>query len=163
MATPATPASLAALLEQARACSERGDAGGEGEALDRVLVAEPRHIPALVRRADLYAAAGDQRSASSFYLMALRSAPQAGVSGETAKLLAHARQACDRFAIDYRDYRKRDGVWWPTRIEFAWPNEGAHLALDFRTVDFRSVPPDSLFSLRPAAGANVIDVDEETP
>ncbi len=65
--------------------------------------------------------------------------------------------------IDYRDYRKRDGVWWPTRIEFAWPNEDAKLALDFRTVDFKGTPPDSLFSIRPTAGARVIDVDVEMP
>ncbi len=104
MATPAAPATAAALLELARVCRERGDTAGEGQALDRLLAAEPRHIPALVRRADLYAGAADARSASSFYLMALRSAPATGVSRETAALLAHARQACDRFAIDYRDY-----------------------------------------------------------
>jgi len=107
MATPATPAAAAALLELARACRERGDAAGEGKALDRVLAAEPRNIPALVRRADLYAGAGDARSASSFYLTALRSAPATGVSTETAALLARAKQACDRFAIDYSDYLVR--------------------------------------------------------
>src|SRR5688572_2523132 len=107
MATPAAPANAAALLELARACRERGDTGGEGQALDRVLATEPRHIPALVRRADLYATAGDTRSASSFYLTALRSAPPTGVSKETAALLARAKEACDRFAIDYRDYLLR--------------------------------------------------------
>ena len=107
MATPAAPANAAALLELARACRERGDTGGEGQALDRVLATEPRHIPALVRRADLYAAAGDARSASSFYLMALRSAPASGVTKETAALLARAKEACDRFALDYRDYLQR--------------------------------------------------------
>jgi aspartate beta-hydroxylase len=107
MATPAAPAATAALLELARGCRERGDAAGERQALDRVLAAEPRNIQALVRRADLYAGAGDARSASSFYLMALRSAPATGVTGETAALLARAKQACDRFAIDYRDYLLR--------------------------------------------------------
>ena len=107
MATPAAPANAAALLELARACRERGDSAGEAQALDRLLAAEPRHIPALVRRADLYAAAGDARSASSFYLMALRSAPATGVPKETATLLARAKEACDRFAIDYRDYLLR--------------------------------------------------------
>lgn len=103
MASPA-PHGAAAQLELARACRERGDAAGEAQALERLLSADPRHIPALVRRADLYAAAGDARSASSFYLTALRSAPATGVPKETAALLARAKDACDRFAIDYRDY-----------------------------------------------------------
>lgn len=109
MASPAAPApaSAAVLFELARACRERGDDAGESRALERLLAADPRHIPALVRRADLYAATGDARSASSFYLTALRSAPAAGVSKETAALLARAKQACDRFAIDYRDYLLR--------------------------------------------------------
>jgi aspartate beta-hydroxylase len=107
MATPAAPANAATLLELARACRERGDAGGEGQALDRLLATQPRHIPALVRRADLYAAAGDARSASSFYLMALRSAPASGVTKETAALLARAKEACDHFALDYREYLQR--------------------------------------------------------
>jgi aspartate beta-hydroxylase len=107
MATPATPANAAVLLELARACRERGDSAGEAQALERLLTAEPRHIPALVRRADLYTAAGDARSASSFYLMALRSAPAKEVPKETATLLARAKEACDRIAIDYRDYLLR--------------------------------------------------------
>lgn len=109
MASPAAPApaNAAVLFELARACRERGDDAGESRALERLLAADPRHIPALVRRADLYAATGDARSASSFYLTALRSAPAAGVSKETAALLARAKEACDRFAIDYRDYLLR--------------------------------------------------------
>jgi aspartate beta-hydroxylase len=107
MATPAAPATAAALLELARACRERGDAAGEGQALDRALAADPRNIAALVRRADLYASAGDARSASSFYLTALRSAPASGVTKDTAALLARAKQACDRFALDYSEYLVR--------------------------------------------------------
>ena len=107
MVSPATPANAPALFDLARKCRERGDAPAEAAALERLLSVDPRHIPALVRRADLYVAAGDARSASSFYLMAIRSAPAAGQSKETAALLARAREACDRFAADYRDYLLR--------------------------------------------------------
>ena len=100
MVSPAAPASAAALFDLARQCRERGDAPAEAAALERLLSVEPRHISALVRRADLYAAA-------SFYLMAIRSAPPTGQSRETAALLARAREACDRFAADYRTYLLR--------------------------------------------------------
>jgi hypothetical protein len=65
--------------------------------------------------------------------------------------------------IDYRDYRKRDGVWWPTRIEFAWPAQETHLAIDFRTVTFGAPPPDSLFVLEAPPGTQTIALDEGTP
>ena len=76
-------------------------------ALDRLLAAEPRNVRALIQRADLYAAAGDARSASSFYLTAIRSAPAAGVPRELATELARAKAACERYAIEYRDYLLR--------------------------------------------------------
>lgn len=76
-------------------------------ALDRLLAAEPRNVRALIQRADLYAAGGDARSASSFYLMAIRSAPATGVPRELASELARAKAACERYAIEYRDYLLR--------------------------------------------------------
>jgi len=76
-------------------------------ALDRLLAADPRNVRALIQRADLYAAAGDARSASSFYLTALRSAPGSGVPRELAAELARAKAACERYAIEYRDYLLR--------------------------------------------------------
>lgn len=76
-------------------------------ALDRLLAADPRNVRALIQRADLYAAAGDARSASSFYLTAIRSAPATGVPRELASELARAKAACERYAIEYRDYLLR--------------------------------------------------------
>ena len=107
MASPAATANAAALLKLAREARERGDAAGQAAALDRLLATDPRNVPALIQRADLYAAAGDARSASSFYLMAIRSAPPSGVPRELASELARAKQACDRYALDYRDYLLR--------------------------------------------------------
>jgi aspartate beta-hydroxylase len=107
MATPASSTNTANLLKLAREARERGDAPGQAAALDRLLAADPRNIPALIQRADLYAAAGDARSASSFYLMAIRSAPSSGVPREIGAELARAKQACDRYALEYRDYMIR--------------------------------------------------------
>ncbi len=107
MASPAASANASALLKLAHDCRARGDRAGQAAALDRLLASEPRNIPALIQRADLYAAAGDARSASSFYLLAIRSAPPSGVPRETASELLRAKQACERYAIDYRDYLVR--------------------------------------------------------
>jgi len=76
-------------------------------ALDRLLASDPRNVRALIQRADLYAAAGDARSASSFYLTAIRSAPAGGVPRELATELARAKAACERYATDYRDHLLR--------------------------------------------------------
>ncbi len=106
MASPAASTN-AALLKLVQDCRARGDRAGQAEALDRLLALEPRNIPALIQRADLYAAAGDARSASSFYLLAIRSAPPSGVPREIALELLRAKQVCERYAIDYRDYLVR--------------------------------------------------------
>ncbi len=82
----------------------KGDLASQAAALDRLLAADPRNLAALIQRADCYAAAGDARSASSFYLMAIRSAPQGALPQEMARELARARQACDRYAAEYRSY-----------------------------------------------------------
>ena len=107
MGIAAATANAAALLKLAREARERGDGPAQAAALDRLLAADPRNISALIQRADLYAAAGDARSASSFYLMAIRSAPPSGVPRELATELARAQKACERYALDYRDYLLR--------------------------------------------------------
>jgi aspartyl/asparaginyl beta-hydroxylase (cupin superfamily) len=107
MAIQAPASNPAALAKLARDARDRGDAAGEATALERLLAADPRNLPALLRRADLYAAAGDARSASSFYLTAIRLAPPSGVPKELAADLARAKQACDRYALDYRDFLLR--------------------------------------------------------
>lgn len=104
MANTAASTSASTLFDLARECRRQGDAAGEAAALDRLLATDPRNVQALIRRADCFAAAGDMRSASSFYLMALRSAPAGGVPREIAAELARARQICERYAGEYRDY-----------------------------------------------------------
>ncbi|MDP9199180.1 MAG: aspartyl/asparaginyl beta-hydroxylase domain-containing protein [Pseudomonadota bacterium] len=92
------------LLELARDCKRKGDTAGQVAALERLLAVEPRNIAGLIQRADCFVAAGDTRSASSFYLAAIRSAPPSGVPRELAAELERARKACDGFAQEYRDY-----------------------------------------------------------
>ena len=99
--------SAQALLGLAHACRMLADTAGQVAALERLLASEPRNIPALIERADCFAAAGDTRSASSFYLTAIRSAPPFGVPRELAAELDRARQACDRYAAEYKDYLMR--------------------------------------------------------
>lgn len=97
-----------ALWARAESARAAGDIAGAGTLLDRLLAADPRNLLALVRRGDCWALAGDMRSANSFYQAALRLAPAAGLPRETAAELARARAACDRIALEYRDYlRKR--------------------------------------------------------
>jgi hypothetical protein len=62
-------------LAMAYACHGVGDSRGKLEALDRVLMLDERHVPALIMKGDHLRGAGDERSASAFYKSALRHAP----------------------------------------------------------------------------------------
>jgi aspartate beta-hydroxylase len=49
-----------------------GSPEAEGPALDRALELEPGHLPALIRKGDLYTARSDPRAANSFYRAAIK-------------------------------------------------------------------------------------------
>lgn len=49
-----------------------GSPEAEGPALDRTLELEPSHLPALIRKGDLYAARSDARAANSYYRAAIK-------------------------------------------------------------------------------------------
>ena len=55
-----------------RAHRALGSAADEEAALDRALALAPRHVPALIRKGDLYGARADTRAANSFYRAALK-------------------------------------------------------------------------------------------
>jgi aspartyl/asparaginyl beta-hydroxylase (cupin superfamily) len=57
------------------ACRDLGDAAGQLGALDRALGAAPRHLPALLMKADHFARIGDKRSAQAFYRAVVARAP----------------------------------------------------------------------------------------
>lgn len=60
--------------------------------------------------------------------------------------------------LDYHDYRKKGGVWWPTRIDFDWPAEQGHLSLTFDTVRFGGTIEDQAFRFEVPDGVMVVPV-----
>jgi uncharacterized protein involved in exopolysaccharide biosynthesis len=73
--------------------------------IERVLAAEPRNVRALILKADHLASAGDARSASSYYLAALKAAgPPQQVPRELQPELQRARSMYERYATEYQDY-----------------------------------------------------------
>jgi outer membrane lipoprotein-sorting protein len=63
--------------------------------------------------------------------------------------------------LDYHDYRKRSGVWWPTRIDFDWPGEQGHLSLTFETVRFNEPIDDKAFRWEAPDGVLVVPVTSD--
>jgi len=60
--------------------------------------------------------------------------------------------------LDYHDYRKRGGVWWPTRIDFDWPAEQGHMSLTFDSVKFGLPIEDKAFRFDVPDGVLVVPV-----
>ncbi|MEP7028438.1 MAG: hypothetical protein ABI960_07575 [Candidatus Eisenbacteria bacterium] len=58
--------------------------------------------------------------------------------------------------LDYHDYRRRRGVWWPTRLDFDWPEEEGHLSLTFDQVRFGGVIDPKLFHFETPEGVVVV-------
>lgn len=98
-------ADAAVLLGLANACRSLDDRDGMRVAVDRLLAVEPRNLRALILKADHLALVGDARSASSYYHMALKSAPpQDQLPPELVPELQRAREMCDRHAAQYQAY-----------------------------------------------------------
>lgn len=71
------PADAGVLAGLAQAQLGLGDLGAAAAAVERALAADPRHLRALVLKADLLAANRDERTAASFYRIATQVAPPA--------------------------------------------------------------------------------------
>lgn len=69
-----------------------GSAAAEAAALDRALELDPRNIPALIRKGDLYTARSDARAATTFYRAALK------IAGSQRSLAPEWRAELDRIA-----------------------------------------------------------------
>lgn len=69
-----------------------GSAQGERAALDRTLELNPRSVPALIRKGDLYTAQSDARAANTFYRAALK------IAGAMRSTPAEWRPELDRIA-----------------------------------------------------------------
>jgi len=72
---------------------------------------------------------------------------------QRAELWAGARRVA---RLDYRDYRKRHGVWWPTRIDFDWPEQQGRLSLTFEQVRFGGTIDPAKFRFEPPPGVAVV-------
>jgi aspartate beta-hydroxylase len=96
-------ADAGSLLGLAHACRALGDDQGKIAAVDRLLSAEPRNLRALILKGDHLAATGDGRSAMSFYLAAIRSAPpQEQLPADLSAELRRARDVCERYSAQYQ-------------------------------------------------------------
>lgn len=97
----ARPADTEAWFGLAFACRGLEDGAGQLNALDRVLALDPRHLPALLLKADHYAAVGDIRSAGAFYRAAVSRAPP------LATLTPHLRSEVHRAEQISAQYSRR--------------------------------------------------------
>jgi hypothetical protein len=78
----------------AQACRKGGDHQAEEEALDKLLIEQPRHLGALIMRADCHLRLGDRRAAAAFYTTALAAAAgQDQISPMMANELRRAQAA----------------------------------------------------------------------
>ncbi|MCG2584990.1 aspartyl/asparaginyl beta-hydroxylase domain-containing protein [Massilia sp. TS11] len=93
----------------AMACMHLGDQRAAMAALDQVLALEPRHLRALVFKADIFDAAGDEKAASSHYQAALMVAPpEDALATEQKNDLERARAALARYASGFSNYLRSE-------------------------------------------------------
>jgi hypothetical protein len=86
----------------AQACRQTGDRALERDALDRLLLDQPRHIGALIMRGDIFDGEADQRAAVSYYKRAVAAAAEAGelpplLQAEVARAEARCRDCARLF------------------------------------------------------------------
>jgi aspartyl/asparaginyl beta-hydroxylase (cupin superfamily) len=86
----------------ARACVGLNDRAAALAAVDRALSLEPRNLRALILKGDHFAAGGDERSAASFYVAAVKVAPSHDtLSPDLASELKRAQATCQRYAAKF--------------------------------------------------------------
>jgi aspartate beta-hydroxylase len=92
-------------LGLAYACRNLNDNPAAHAAVDKALALEPRNLRALILKADQLASEGDERSASSFYHVAVRIAPPAHeLPAELRGELGRAQAMCERYAAQYEAF-----------------------------------------------------------
>jgi aspartyl/asparaginyl beta-hydroxylase (cupin superfamily) len=89
-------------LALASACLGLDDQSAALAAVDRALALEPRNPRALILKGDHLAAQGDERSAASFYVAAIKAAPPPEqASPELAQELRRAQTRCAQYAARF--------------------------------------------------------------
>jgi tetratricopeptide (TPR) repeat protein len=91
------------------ACAQLNEHEAASSAVDKMLLLQPRNLRGLILKADLLARAGDVRNASSFYQLAVLTAPPAHeLPAESRTDLARAVAMCKQYAEEFeRSLRDR--------------------------------------------------------
>jgi aspartyl/asparaginyl beta-hydroxylase (cupin superfamily) len=101
----ARPSDTDALVGLALARLGLGDEDGALELVDRTLAAQPRHLRALIMKADYLARSGDARAASTFYAAAVASAPPLETMGLEARAeVRRAQRQMAQISNTYEDH-----------------------------------------------------------
>lgn len=101
----AQSANTTALLGVARSSRMLGEQREAMAAIDRLLAIDPRNLQALIMKGDQLAEGGDTRSASSYYLTAVKAAPPPErMPLDLAIEVRRARETCERYAAQYQTY-----------------------------------------------------------
>ena len=112
-ATAAAKNDVRGWLLLAQTCASQGDRAAEEQALDRALIAEPRHLVALLAKGELLEARGEDRAAVSYFSIALQT-DATGLPPALAARLRHAAAAVEaaggRFAAHLDQSLVRAGV-----------------------------------------------------
>ncbi|HEV2363028.1 MAG TPA: aspartyl/asparaginyl beta-hydroxylase domain-containing protein [Caulobacteraceae bacterium] len=104
-ATRQTPADPGAWYGLAAACGRLGDHEAAQAALDRTLEIDPNHLPALLKKADYFAALGDRRAAAAFYQAAVnRAPPREGLPSNLRTEVARAERLGGEYAKAFEDH-----------------------------------------------------------
>jgi hypothetical protein len=111
----------------------------ERAALERALAVEPRHVPALIRRGDLYSEKADVRAATPFYRAALKIATTlsplpSSWRAELDRISAVIEQNARAFEQHLVDELRRQGLGGPGTQRFA---HGLDLLLGRRQIYFQ--------------------------
>ena len=89
----------------AYACRAQGDGAAMLAAAEGALALEPHNPRALILKADHLAASGDERSASSYYMAAVRAVPDVEAQPPDLRAeIARAAAACDRIAARFETF-----------------------------------------------------------
>lgn len=101
-----------------------GATQAESAALDKTLEVNTRHLPALIRKGDLYTGSGDRRSATTYYRAALKlGATLQGLSPDWRAKLDHIEGLCQQNAQAYEEHLFADltrrGLGGPGTARFA--------------------------------------------
>lgn len=99
------PADVSAGIGLAFACRDLGDDLGQLTALDRVLLSNPRHVPALLMKADHFDRAGHGRAAQTFYRAAVdRAPPIETLSSQLKGEIGRAEQRLVHYSRSYETH-----------------------------------------------------------